>query len=260
MINFQSYHGCGNDFIYITTQDAQRLISEKRLTRFIQKICHRRFGIGADGLIYATKEGENYKMNYYNSDGSQANMCGNGMRTFRQYLADNFNETAAEMIIQTSQSQVTVRQRASGLIDVNLGAIPEIIAHKIEGVDYFYTYTMTDHVVCFGNSIPQNYQQIGAKIERHPNFPQGTNVNFVQIDSLGRLTLETWERGSGHTLACGTGASASALVYRNNFAEDIDKVTIAVEGGVLEVEFMAGEIHLIGPSLKISEGFFLLED
>lgn len=257
-LTFQKYHGCGNDFIFIEHQTAQELIAHQALEQYIQAICNRHFGIGADGLIFAEKIGDTYKMHYYNADGSQAMMCGNGMRAFRQYLRDTYDETSTQLEILTSESKVVVHYLEDGMIDVNIGRANDSKSLLIEGQKYFQIYTMTDHVVSIHETIPTHWQQIGAEVERNIVFPKGTNVNFVEIIDTGKIRLETWERGAGPTKACGTGACASAIVYRKLFAPQENRIEVLVAGGQLIVEFQDGEVHLIGMAARIAKGTFFL--
>ncbi len=255
-LTFQKYHGCGNDFIFIEHQKAQELIAHQALEQYIQAICDRHFGIGADGLIFAEKIGHKYKMHYYNADGSKAMMCGNGMRAFRQYLRDTYDEDSTQLEILTSESKVVVCCLEDGMIDVNIGVANEAESLLIEGQQYFQIYTMTDHVVSIHETIPIHWQKIGAEVEQNSVFPKGTNVNFVEIIDSGKIKLETWERGAGPTKACGTGACASAIVYRKLFAPQENRIEVLVSGGQLIVEFRDDEVHLIGMAARIAKGTF----
>ncbi|GBU10917.1 diaminopimelate epimerase [Erysipelotrichaceae bacterium] len=258
-MEFYKYHGCGNDFIIISEQQALEFIQAGIFETRIAEICDRHFGVGADGLIFSQKIGEQYKMHYYNSDGSSAYMCGNGMRAFRQYLADVFLDTSPKLTILTSQSAVEVCFKVSGEIDVNLGAKPDIHICEIEGNTYYQTYTMTDHLVRIDQNIPENWAEIGASIEKNSLFPKGTNVNFMSEKQKGIVEMQTWERGAGITLACGTGAVAVAHIYFKFIAPACVEVKLLVAGGILYVRLIGEQLHLIGEASQICKGTFNLK-
>lgn len=261
---FYKYEGAGNDFICLEYEILERLETLGKRVEIFEKLCHRNFGIGADGVLVAEKKKDMYCMHYFNADGQRANMCGNGMRAFRLYIYDTYDVYDETMIIQTYKGQTKVTFKSEDSIEVNLGIYPEIHTYEIDGHTYFEAYTMTDHVVRYDDEIPKAFESIGNEIgTRYDLFPTGTNVNFISPIDEQTLRLSTFERGSGATLACGTGACASALVYAQKIQkkshDETSTVTCLTEGGILRVHFEHGTIALEGPARYVFKGIINLD-
>lgn len=259
-INFYKYHAAGNDFIFIDEHIVTLLNQNNLFGDFCQKICHRHFGIGADGLIYLEQKKADLIMHYYNSDGTHANMCGNGMRAFRQYLYDIYDITTTPLQIKTAAGQTIVEYQAANKIAVLLDTIPEIIPITTQKLQAYYTYTMTDHVVIEVPKIPEDFMILGAAIEKDPQFLTGTNVNFVKRTEDNRLEVVTWERGAGATLACGTGVCAAAHVIKHKYQLTQSLFQVQTKGGPLQVKIDATGIQLIGQATSIAKGTYFYHE
>nr|MDQ3957186.1 diaminopimelate epimerase [Actinomycetota bacterium] len=268
-MRFSKYQGIGNDFVMLADPD-DRL----RLTpEMVRALCDRRFGIGADGVIrVAPPAGEgDFFMDYVNSDGSVGEMCGNGIRCLAVFAAEEGLTTATELKIETRAGLKTIGVEDGGIrVDMGPPAFrPEDVPVAWQGADALHAKVeLEDEVVeaaclSMGNAHAVLYvadlamaplRDLGPRIETHPMFPQKTNVEFVVVESSGRIAMSVWERGSGETMACGTGACAAAVASR--LLRDTDpRVTVAMPGGELTVEW-AGSIedvqpvYMTGPAVK----------
>lgn len=277
-MHFDKYVAAGNDFLIFNNLEGG--IRDYR--NLALKACHRQFGIGADGILTCERSDlADVKMIYYNSDGSQGEMCGNGIRSFAKYVYDygiiekqNFTvETLAR--IQDIKIKTDKRNKIQG-IKINIGCpifkaskIPvnidkdEIINEEIliSGKNYRFSSVLVGvpHTVIFVNNIDNiNINDLGRKIENHPIFPKKTNVNFVEVIDPNNINIYTWERGAGRTLGCGTG-SASSVVIGNKLGKLGRYVNINTEGGSLRIGLEDnGEIKMIGRASHIAKGVLLI--
>ena len=279
MLKFEKYQGAGNDFIIVT----ERELIEKGIPEygeFASQVCDRHFGIGADGLIILKYVASMPFMFFFNGDGSQAPMCGNGIRCFSHYLVNNHLIEGDEFVVKTVPGDLMIRVNYDEEKDdfsarVNMGKpvfnVKELIntekeqflREKINAdgteIEISYIFMGTDHSVIFVNDFNDyNIDEFGKKIENYTDlFPKKVNVNFVKVYDRERMEVITWERGAGRTLACGTGATASAVLARTfDFVDS--KVNVKVPGGQLVIEYEGGEndAFMIGPSEKIAEGLY----
>ncbi len=274
-IPFIKYQGLGNDYIYINTIDNE----VNHPQELAKKISHRNFGVGADGLILVQKSVKaDYKMRIFNADGSEAEMCGNGIRGFAKYLYDyGFTksktltiETLAgikNIIIETKRNkadQITVDmgepQLERSLIPM-LGDEGKVINESIELEDAVrFDITAISmgnpHAVIFVEDT-ENFPvtKYGPLVENHSLFPNRTNVEFIQIINDKEIIQRTWERGSGETLACGTGASA-AVVAGNLIEKLSEKVTVHLKGGDLKIHWdkTSNHVFMKGPAVEVFKG------
>lgn len=256
-MEFQKYTGLGNDFI-ITNEN---ISSEK-----IAKLCDRRFGIGADGLIVAEKRNGKFFMKFFNSDGSRAKMCGNGIRCYTQYLVENglvddngnieIDTLAGVKNIEYTkiENKFNVRVDMGKPQDLSLNNII-----KIEGVEYIYHYVFTGtiHIVIYVDEKNLNKEyvtKVGKIIQSNKEvFPDSINVNFVSVIDKKNIKVMTYERGAGLTLACGTGSVASAYISNVlNLTDEI--VNVKLLGGILKVEKINDELYMTGLSEYIFKG------
>ena len=260
-INFEKFHGAGNDFIIISDMDKSVRLEKAE----IGLICHRRLGIGADGLIIVRPASEaDYQMHYYNSDGKESTMCGNGGRcvvafTYMNEIAgitqsfigpDGLHEAK---IIKTegNNSRITLQ-----LTDVNS------IAH---GEGYYILDTGSPHYVSFSHGIENtDVKTLGRKIRFSQQFaPEGLNVNFAEEIS-GKLYVRTYERGvEDETLSCGTGVTASAIAFAEKKNISQGAISIMTKGGEIQVSFNKenkkySNIWLTGPTKKVFDGIITL--
>ena len=279
MLKFEKYQGAGNDFVIVSEKE----LIEKGIPEygeFASQVCNRHFGIGADGLIILKYVASMPFMFFFNADGSQAPMCGNGIRCFSHYLVNNHLVAGNEFVVKTVPGDLTIRvnydeERDDFSARVNMGKpifnIKELINTEkeqflrekinIDGkeIEISYIFMGTDHSVIFVNDFSDyDIDEIGKKIENYTDlFPKKVNVNFVKVYDRKRIEVITWERGAGRTLACGTGATASAVLART-FGFVDNKVNVKVPGGQLVIEYEGGEndAFMTGPSEKIAEGLY----
>ena len=268
---FEKYHGLGNDFIIFQEKD---LIEIKDYQELAKKVCNRKFGIGADGMIVVAKsEKAPVFMKFYNADGSIAPMCGNGIRCFAHYIVNNkiVNDKIFKVDTLAGVLEVDWEMADKFMVKVYMGEpkfnpkdIP-VISEKDEFIlENFYSnygdykisslFMGTTHTVLFTKNIEEeNIEGVGKEIENSSIFPIKTNVNFVEIKNLSEIDVNTWERGAGFTYACGTGCCASVVIAKK-FGYVENKVKVNVPGGYMYVELKDNSVYMIGPSEKICDG------
>lgn len=269
-------HGIGNDFIMVDA--IKQTLNEKDLPELARKMNNRKFGVGGDGLILILK-GENapFRMRMFNPDGSESEMCGNGIRCFAAYLKERNLTQEQSIDVETGAGDLTLHIIQNGVgpkqVRVNMGVakltraqIPmngppneNAIAFEIKVDNQTFKATAVSmgnpHCVIFVqevNNIP--LEKWGPLIENHPDFPNRTNVHFAQIVAPNEIIQRTWERGAGATLACGTGACAVLVAaVQNGLAER--KATLHLPGGDLEIEYQEdGTVFKTGPAETVFEG------
>ena len=271
-MKFWKMHGLGNDFIVIDNRDEK--IGDSEATRLALRLCQRRFSVGADGLLLVSNSTvADVKMRIFNADGSEAEMCGNGIRCFAKYCYENNvtqkNELTVETLAGVKRTWLTVENQVVKSVMVDMGT-PELDRSKIpmfgigtcvneslqiDGEQYRITCLSVGnpHCVVFVDKLDDfPVLLVGPKIENHGLFPKKTNVEFVQVLNSHELKVRVWERGCGETLACGTGACA-AVAAGNLLQKVSGKVTVHLLGGDLEVEY-AERLFLSGPAEKVFEG------
>jgi len=266
-------HGLGNDYVVIDNRDS--IIAEKDASSLAKKLCERRFSVGADGLLLVSNSKKtDVRMRIFNSDGSEAEMCGNGIRCFAKYCYENGIVKKDSFGVETNagikQVLLTLEKDEVRLVKVDMGApnwerksLPMLgegtcINQPLQ-VDDDETYNVTclsmgnPHCIIFVESVDESpVEYIGPIIENNKAFPKRTNVGFVQVLSKTELKVRVWERGCGETLACGTGTCA-AVAAANRLGKVKDKVTVQVLGGDLQVE-VGKTLFLSGAAEKVFEG------
>lgn len=269
-MRISKYHGCGNDFILALYKDVLHMDIED----FVINVCDRHTGIGADGCILVKTSP--LEMIFYNCDGSRAPMCGNGIRCFAKYCIDegivdtdffHVDTLAGRKQIQCIAKDPFFAKVAMGKPDyhpyrIHVNSIEPIFRYPlfIQGTTY-YIYSLfmsTIHTVLFVDDIFANeYEELGNVICHHPMFKEKTNVNFVQIVDRKTLRIQTYERGVGMTLACGTGACASALTaYKENHCDD--DVHVILAKGTLRIEIDKQEnVYMSGPAVRTLKGEYV---
>ena len=280
MLKFEKYHGAGNDFIIMNEKD----LIEKGIPDYnelAKQVCDRHFGIGADGLLILKYVANMPFMFYYNSDGSQAPMCGNGIRCFSNYLRNNNVEQENSFIVKTLSGDLFIETSMDEeenifSVKVNMGKpifevkklintdkerfLKEKINIDGKEIEISYIFMGTDHSVIFVDDFSEyDIDDLGKKIENYIElFPKKVNVNFVKVTDRNNMEVITWERGAGRTLACGTGATASAVLGRIFDLTD-EKVNVKVPGGQLTIEYSqeGDDAFMTGPSEKIAEGNYI---
>jgi diaminopimelate epimerase len=274
MIPFTKMHGIGNDYIYIDTHTYQ----VKDPSKLAIEMSNRNFGIGADGLILIMPSSEaDFRMRMFNADGSEAEMCGNGIRCFAKYVYDHGLTESRNISVETPAGikhlDLTVKNKKVHTVTVNMGE-PVILRERIpmtgepgtvineplqvDGVKFDITAISmgNPHVIIYVEDVAQfPIEKYGPMIEIHELFPNRTNVEFVQIINDEEVIQRTWERGSGETLACGTGASAVTVAGVMN-RKTSRSILIHLRGGELKTEWKEDDnnVYLTGPAVEVFNG------
>jgi diaminopimelate epimerase len=269
---FTKMHGAGNDFIVLDgIRDALPPIEP-----LAQRLCDRHFGIGADQLLVVrASRSADFRMEIFNADGSQVEMCANGIRAFYKYLRDRSHTDADEIAVETLGGVVRPRWAGPNRVEVDMGP-PVLAPAKIpttlgEGEGPVLDAPLevggerlAISCVSMGNPHAVVYvddpdtaavERLGPLLERHPAFPNRVNVEFIAVTGRGRLRQRTWERGTGETLACGSGACAAAVVSILRGVVD-HSVEIELRGGELEIEWpgAAAHVRMTGPAAEVYTG------
>ena len=277
-LSFTKMHGAGNDFIVLDgLRDALPSLEDLSL-----KLCDRHFGIGADQvLVVRESRNADFRMEIFNPDGSQVEMCANGIRAFYKYVRDRGLTDADEISVETLSGVVRPRWAGEGRVTVDMG-LPILEPAKIPtrlglGTDGPVLDAPLDVAgetflvssVSMGNPHAVLYvddpdtarvETLGPQIENHSAFPNRVNVEFVTPVSRTRIRQRTWERGTGETLACGSGACAVAVVSMLRGAVD-RRVSIELRGGELEIVWAADDSHIFmtGPAAEVYSGTIPVE-
>ena len=271
-MHFIKYQGLGNDFVFVDAQKEKIL----NLSRAAQILCDRRFGIGADGLIlmHASSVAD-VRMQIINSDGSEAEMCGNASRCAPLFWKEMGYPVADKLTLETLAGPIVteVKDWQKGLVAVdmgkarlNRGEIPMTgpseqqaleVPVCVDGQEWVGTAVSmgNPHFVIFVPDMGQvDIANIGPKIEKYPLFPQKTNVEFVQKIDERTLRMRVWERGAGITQACGTGSCATAVAAVLT-GQTEEKVRVLLDGGELEIDWTGRDhIFMTGPAQKVFTG------
>ncbi|MBW4533411.1 MAG: diaminopimelate epimerase [Pleurocapsa minor HA4230-MV1] len=282
VIEFSKYQGLGNDFILIDNRHtAKPIITPEQAIA----ICDRHFGIGADGVIFAltgkADTDTDYTMRIYNSDGSEPEMCGNGIRCLAKFIADLEGNTEVNKSykIDTLAGLIVPKLEENGEVTVDMGEpeltaskIPttltgvegKVIAQPLEVADRSWLVTTVSmgnpHCITFvEDSDAIALEQIGPLFEHHPVFPQRTNTEFIEVVKPDYIKMRVWERGAGITLACGTGACASVVAGVLNHQCD-RFCTVELPGGCLQINWSAADnrVYMTGPATKVFQGQYPL--
>jgi diaminopimelate epimerase len=263
MKEFYKYHGAGNDFILIDNRDKSFDIED---TQKIKLLCDRHKGIGADGLILMeTSTKADCFMNYFNSDGSIAEMCGNGVRCLAKFFLEQTKSNTKELVIDTRAGikKIIVND---DMFSVNMGA--PVFKHSdfsdgplsLENISFDFVSMGNPHAVGIVKNVSEiNISEIGPKIENDSHFPNKINVLFVEKIKDDYFKVRVWERGSGATQACGSGACAVYAVLKSKYpigkTSGVDEITLEFPGGNLYLsENEKGEIILRGPAVFVFKG------
>lgn len=254
-MKFYKYQGTGNDFVMI---DNRLENFPKNNTKLIESLCDRRFGIGADGLILLENDNStDFKMVYYNSDGNESSMCGNGGRCLVAFAKSlNVINNKTTFIATDGLHNATIDE--NGIVSLQMKDVNEV---KIES-EYVFLNTGSPHHVTLVNDLENyNVKENGATIRYSDLYGKvGSNVNFVNQISENHFALRTYERGvEDETLSCGTGATATAIAMNAIGKTNSNSIDINVEGGKLKVTFEKSDrgfekVFLIGPATFVFEG------
>jgi len=266
-------HGLGNDYILIDNR--ANLLAESNLANVARRLCRRRFSIGADGLLLLENSSvADVKMRIFNADGSEAEMCGNGIRCFAKYCYENGVVEKTELRIETLAGikEVWLKVEDGKVLSVTVDMGKPILEREripvlgegscinekleVEGKTYKVTCLSlgNPHCVIFVDNVEGfPVESLGPKIENHKLFPNRINVEFVQVLRSDELRVRVWERGVGETLACGTGACAS-VVAGNLLGRTGKACKVHLPGGNLSVRYERGNVLMTGPAEKSFEG------
>lgn len=276
-MQFTKWHGLGNDFVIVNGME--EVIADYREQAIA--VCDRNFGIGADGLvILLPSDIADFKMRIFNSDGSEADMCGNATRCVARYLYENGLTDKTVITLDTLAGIITpeliFKNNILQTVRVDMG-VPRLLRQEIpivgnpneqvvnmplevDGVTYYITCVSmgNPHCLMFVEDITKvDLKKIGPQIETHDLFPKKTNVEFIQILDRQTIRMRVWERGAGITKACGTGASASLVAsVLNNHTNR--QATVKLDGGDLFLEWAENDhIFMSGPAVEVFRGTYL---
>lgn len=270
-MEFTKMQGCGNDYVYVNGFE-NKIDNPNKLSEIVSD---RHFGIGSDGLIVINpSEKADFKMSMYNADGSEGKMCGNGIRCVAKYVYDNMMTDKTTITVETLSGiktlELNVKNDKVETVKVNMGTpilLPKdvpVVSDKDKVVDEpividdkEYRITCVSmgnpHAITFiENTDDLKIETIGPKFENNPIFPDRVNTEFIQVLDRNTVKMRVWERGSGETFACGTGACATVVACVLNGLTD-DKVTVKLLGGDLFIEYNREEntVYMTGPA-KVS--------
>lgn len=277
MLKFTKMHGIGNDYVYINAID-QKIDNPNALA---EKLSDRRFSIGGDGVILiCPSDVADAKMRMFNADGSEGKMCGNGVRCVGKYVYDNLIEDksrdtiAIETLSGIKTMKITAVDGKAELLQVDMGKaelktenIPaifegcETVVAKpllVNGKEYLVTAVSmgNPHCVTFVDDVDSlELEKIGPHFEKHPAFPEQVNTEFVKVIDAHTLQMRVWERGSGETWACGTGACATAVAaVENGYCKKGEDITVHLRGGDLIINYTDERVLMTGPATKVFDG------
>lgn len=256
-------HGLGNDFVVIDSRKEN--LQDINLKDLAINICDRHFGVGADGLliVYPSKKAH-YRMQIFNPDGSEPEMCGNGIRCFAKYVYETDKLTEEVISVETLAGiilpAVILDKEKNVLgVEVDMGIPKDEGDVALAGFNFKKISMGNPHAVAIVNDFSKiNLFEIGTKIENDKHFPNRTNVEFVKVINDKELEVLVWERGAGETLACGTGACAS-MKTASLFNKIGRRALIHLPGGNLDIELNEDDhILMRGPAATIFEGKYYL--
>ena len=275
-INFTKMQGCGNDYVYISGF-TEKIPLEKK-PDFVRRMSDRHFGIGGDGVIFVNpSELADFEMEMYNADGTRAEMCGNGIRCVAKFVYDKgltdkteitvesfgqvkylrlFTENGRVKQVRVDMGEPVLRAEEIPVVCGSEQAVAEAI--EVEGRGYEMTCVSmgNPHAVVYMEDVAGlEIEKVGPFFENHPRFPRRVNTEFVKVLDRNTVEMRVWERGSGETLACGTGCCAVAVAcVLNGLTER--RVTVKVLGGALEIEWdeANNRVYMTGPAETVFEG------
>lgn len=279
-MKFTKMHGIGNDYVYVNCFE-ESIKNPAEVSKFVSD---RHFGIGSDGLILISPSARaDFRMNIYNADGSQAEMCGNGIRCVAKYVYDygltDKTEISVETLAGIKYLKLQVENGKVATVEVNMGApilepkeIPVAVEEspvinvpvEVKGKTYHMTCVSmgNPHAIIFMDNVKElDIEAIGPYFENHTVFPKRTNTEFVEVIDRNTVNMRVWERGSDETLACGTGACATTVAcILNNKTED--EVTVHLLGGDLKIRWdrKENQVYMTGPATVVFDGEIVLPE
>ena len=280
-MKFTKMQGCGNDYVYVDCTQGFTIADEAAAA---QKVSDRHFGIGSDGLILIKKGTKaDFEMVMYNADGSRSQMCGNGIRCVGKYVYDAGYTTGREFTVESMGAvkhlKVIKGERGEketwlsvdmGSPILEAGKIPvatkgeRVVMHPltVEGTEYKITCVSmgNPHAVVFIDKKPADFPvcELGPFFENNSFFPERTNTEFAFVENRRTIWMRVWERGTGETLACGTGTCATVVAaILNNLVDSGEKITVHLLGGDLQIEWSGRQedsVYMTGPAVTVFEG------
>lgn len=259
-MHFTKMHGLGNDYLYVYGEVPEN-IAELSI-----KLSERHFGAGSDGMIYISPSDiADFKMRIFNADGSEAKMCGNGIRCVGKYVYDKGYTDKKKLTIETLSGIKTLDLQVVGgkvktvAVDMGKAEVSENMTLSIDGDEVICTPVSVGnpHAVIFVSNIDEApLMTLGPKMEHHPAFPDGVNNEFIEVVDSHTLRMRVWERGSGVTMACGTGACAStAAAIKNGYCSFDEDISVILDGGTLKIRISQDySVTMTGPAEMIYEG------
>ena len=279
-MKFTKMHGIGNDYVYVNCFE-ESVKNPAEVSKFVSD---RHFGIGSDGLILISPSAiADFRMNIYNADGSQAEMCGNGIRCVAKYVYDygltDKTEISVETLAGIKYLRLQVENGKVANVEVNMGApilepkeIPVAVEEspvvnvpvEVKGKIYHMTCVSmgNPHAIIFMKNVKDlDIAAIGPYFENHTVFPKRTNTEFVEVLDRNTVNMRVWERGSDETLACGTGACATTVACILNDKTE-NEVTVHLLGGDLKIRWdrEANQVYMTGPAIVVFDGEITLPD
>lgn len=279
-MKFTKMHGIGNDYVYVNCFE-ESVKNPAEVSKFVSD---RHFGIGSDGLILISPSAiADFRMNIYNADGSQAEMCGNGIRCVAKYVYDygltDKTEISVETLAGIKYLRLQVENGKVASVEVNMGApilepkeIPVAVEEspvvnvpvEVKGKIYHMTCVSmgNPHAIIFMDNVKDlDIEAIGPYFENHTVFPKRTNTEFVEVLDRNTVNMRVWERGSDETLACGTGACATTVACILNDKTE-NEVTVHLLGGDLKIRWdrEANQVYMTGPATVVFDGEITLPD
>ena len=275
-MKFTKMQGCGNDYVYVNGFTEK--LSPEEKPEIVRSLSDRHFGIGGDGVIFINPAEEaDFEMEMYNADGSRSEMCGNGIRCVAKYVYDKGLTDKKDITIVSAGKikylKLTVEGKTATdrgqvtLVQVNMGnpilapaEVPAVVNAPIMVDDTEYHMTCVSmgnpHAIVFMEGVKDlDIEKIGPKFEHHTCFPNRTNTEFVEILDRKNVFMRVWERGTGETLACGTGCCATAVACVLNGLTD-EEITVKLLGGELHIKWDRKEnlVYMTGPAKIVFEG------
>lgn len=260
MLHFTKMQGLGNDYLYVFGEVPENIVE------LCKKLSDRHFGAGSDGMIYISSSPvADFRMRIFNADGSEATMCGNGIRCVGKYVYDKGYTDKTILTVETLSGVKTLHLHVIGgkvkTVAVEMGSAQanDDISLPVDGKQIVCTPVSVGnpHAVVFvENAETAPVKTLGAQIDHAPAFPGGVNVEFVQVISSTELRMRVWERGSGVTMACGTGACAAvAAAVEKGFCPSDTPIFVRLDGGTLEIAVSQnGQVTMTGPAEFVYEG------
>ncbi|MBN2342603.1 MAG: diaminopimelate epimerase [Deltaproteobacteria bacterium] len=273
-LSFVKMNGLGNSFILMTDMDDE-VSGKLDIHRLAKAVCDVNFGIGADGLILVkASANQDFRMVIINEDGSEAEMCGNGMRCFVKYLVERGISTASSFSVETLAGTISATVKEGDLVEVNMG-VPifengDVVGEKqgdtvgVRVDDRAYTYISmgNPHAITFVDDFNFDWRAVGRQVEKETSvFPNHTNVEFVKVESSSEMTMKVWERGCGETQACGTGTCALVVAGVHEQKVSPGEVLVHLPGGDLTIHYKkGGPVLMTGPAVTVCSGTYSYDE